>query len=153
MHKITVNIDDELYEQIEAYSFSSNMNSLSDAFRSLLTKGLLSINESNYAPLIRNQVKEELDSFIYKIESRLLQSADDVLAELDSKLSDQISDCRRTSLAGLFATSILARPHDAEGYAEEAFNRSLIAELPIDDENNYFEDELYEDLNALDDDL
>lgn len=146
MPKLTVNVSETLYEQIQAYAYSNRHNNSSEAIRELLTCALLQANERTYAPLIRTQVNEELNRFMASFNERLSMYVDDLLSDLDVSLGNSIDETRLASQAALFGVSLLARPTNPESFTEEALN--YVSAFEKQNENLEY-DELAED----DDDL
>lgn len=131
--KINVRVDDDLYDEITRYAIARGAINQSDIYRELLAEGLLAKTEKVYASLVRQQIKEELDAFMYKIEDRLAYQALDVLDSLDCTLAAKLDTTRHTSEATLTLLSEIAA-----GTPEETRDAAAIKNEMLD--LSYFDD-------------
>lgn len=121
---VKLRLDEDMLKAVKAYSSAAGHSGLSETLRQLIADGLMHRTEKPYASLVREQVHEEMQSFMSGIDSALSYRFDEELIALDDSLYAKMRETAVWARAAAVAAALAADPDDPQGLLERALDES-----------------------------
>lgn len=122
--KVALRLDEDLFLAVSSYSAAAGHASVSETLRQLISDGLMHRTEKPYASLVREQVHEEMESFMNGIDRALSYRFDEELIALDDSLYAKMRETAAWARAAAVAAALAADPDDPQGLLDRALDES-----------------------------